>query len=254
VPSPFPGMNPYLEQESVWQDFHVSFIPTLREILNRELAPNYVVKVEEYVFIHELPAEQRRAIGRADLIVGDKTRTQPTHAQTGVMTAPAYAFIPAVAVDEERHPYLSVIDRTSKQVITVIELLSPSNKNHGGDHDDYLKKRRNFFSSGIHVLEIDLLRGGPRLPFDDLPNCDYLIAVSRAEERPRVEIWPLGLRDPLPVIPVPLRAPDADAPIDLKQALDRAYDAAGYAKYIYEGAPQPPLILGDAVWARQFLP
>ncbi|HUG93314.1 MAG TPA: DUF4058 family protein, partial [Planctomycetaceae bacterium] len=102
--------------------------------------------------------------------------------------------------------------------------------------------------------EIDLLRGGERLPLDDLADCDYCVAVSRAEDRPRVGIWPIRLRDPLPVIPVPLRAPDADAWLDLTQILDGVYDEARYERYIYSGKPQPRLHPDDEAWARSCLP
>ena len=72
MPSPFPGMNPYLEQEDVWQDFHQSFIPLVRETLSEQVRPAYVVKVEEQLFIHELPPEGRRLLGRADVAVADR--------------------------------------------------------------------------------------------------------------------------------------------------------------------------------------
>ena len=71
------------------------------------------------------------------------------------------------------------------------------------------------------------------------------------DERPRAGVWPMGLRDPLPVIPIPLVAPHPDARLDLKQVLDRVYDAAGYEDYIYDGGPRPPLTREDANWARQ---
>ena len=92
------------------------------------------------------------------------------------------------------------------------------------------------------------------MPLEDLPACDYCVMVSRVEERPRVGLWPLGVRDPLPIVPVPLRQPDADATIDLKAILDRVYDSAGYEDYLYKGRPQPALHRDDAEWANQFVP
>src|SRR5262249_38575067 len=145
-------------------------------------------------------------------------------------------------------------DRNSRELITVLELLSPSNKKSGPDREQYLAKRRQLISSPVHLVEIDLLRGGPRLPVEDLPDCDYYALVSRVEERPRVGIWPVRLRDRLPVIPIPLRSPDPDARIDLQEVLHHLYDAAGYEDYIYTGAPQPPLHPQDAAWARELLP
>jgi len=256
VPSPFPGMNPYLEQEAAFHDFHQTFIPIAREFLTAQVSPKgYFVKLDEYVFIHEHAADERRMLGRPDLALGPTAgaRTQVT-APGASAAAPAYAFLPSHAIDQEHHSYLTIRDRTGSDVVTVIELLSPSNKNFGGDRNDYLQKRRDFFAAGVHVVEIDLLRGGPRLPLIDVPSCDYLVSISRAEERPRVGLWPIGLRERLPPIPIPLRPRDPDAVLDLQQVLDRAYDGAGYATYIYDGTPQPPLREDDIVWSRQFVP
>ncbi|MGH7224123.1 MAG: DUF4058 family protein, partial [Gemmataceae bacterium] len=159
-----------------------------------------------------------------------------------------------VAIDVERLSFVEIRDRRDRQLVTVLELLSPSNKRQGPDREQYLAKRRQFLAGNVHLVEIDLLRGGPRMPVEDLPDCDYCIMVSRVEKRPDVGIWPVRLRERLPVIPIPLRAPDADARLDLQEALHHLYDAAGYEDYIYTGASQPPLHPDDAAWARQFLP
>ena len=92
------------------------------------------------------------------------------------------------------------------------------------------------------------------MPMEDRPECEYSALVSRAQRRPVVDFWPIRLRERLPVIPVPLRAPDGDARVDLQEALDLVYDDAGYVHFIYDGRPDPPLTSEDAVWARQFLP
>ena len=253
MPSPFPGMNPYLEQEAYWQDFHQTFIPTARAMLAAQVAPGYFVRVEQYVFVHELPPDERRFAGRPDLTVHEGQLADQPSGGSVAAPAPAYGLLPSTAVDRESHDYLTVRDRAGHNVVTVIELLSPSNKNPGADRADYLRKRREFFGAGVHVVEIDLLRGGPRLPLENVPPCDYLVSVSRAEERPRVGLWPIHLRDPLPKIPIPLRAPDRDAELDLQQALHTVYDSARYAPLLYQSDPQPPLRSEDAAWASKFL-
>lgn len=252
MPSPFPGMNPYIEHEFYWQDFHQTFIPTARAALAAQLSPRYFVRVEQYVFIHELESEARRPLGRPDLFVKD---ARPVAGAAVAMTteAPAYAYLPATSVDEEHHSYLSVRDREGDETITIIELLSPSNKNPGADRMDYLRKRREFFAAGLHLVEIDLLRAGPRLPFSDVPPCDYLVSVSRANERPRVGLWPIGLRQRLPEIPIPLRPPDLDAELDLQEILNRVYDSAHYEPLLYRQSLQPPLIPEDAAWAQSIV-
>ena len=253
MPSPFPGMNPYLEQADVWQDFHQSMMPVLREMLSEQVRPAYIVKVEELLFIHELSAEERRFLGRGDVSVTEGRRDREASTAAGVIEAPAYARAP-VAQDVEHHSLLEVRDRRQRDLVAVIELLSPTNKNPGPDREQYLAKRRQLLASRAHLIELDLLRGGPRLPLEDLPDSDYYAMVSRAEERPRVGIWPVHLREPLPTVPVPLRSPHPDASLDLQQALHRVYDAAGYEDYVYAGTPEPPLPPDDLAWANELIP
>jgi hypothetical protein len=149
---------------------------------------------------------------------------------------------------------VEVRDRRNRQLVTLIELLSPTNKRPGGDRDQYLAKRNEILASGAHFVEIDLLRGGRRPPLEDMPACDYCVLVSRYEERPRVGLWPLRLCDRLPVIPIPLREPDPDARLDLQQVLHDIYDKAHYQTYIYDGFPDPPLPPEDDRWVQELLP
>jgi hypothetical protein len=135
----------------------------------------------------------------------------------------------------------------------MIEILSPSNKRYGPDRDQYVMKRTSLMFSTASLVEIDLLRGGPRLPLTDLPPSDYCVAIYRKPLLPQVEAWPIGLRDPLPVIPIPLKGDFPDATLDLQAVLHRVYDAAGYEDYIYESSPEPPLEGPDLAWAQSIL-
>jgi hypothetical protein len=108
--------------------------------------------------------------------------------------------------------------------------------------------------SEANFVEIDLLRGGRRMPLDRPPDCDYCVLVSRRQDRPRVGLWPVRLREPLPVIPVPLRPGEPEPTVALKPVLDQVYDAGDYADDLYRGHPDPPLPAADAEWAKQFLP
>jgi Protein of unknown function (DUF4058) len=132
-------------------------------------------------------------------------------------------------------------------------VLSPTYKRRGPDREQYLAKRGNLLRGLVHLVEIDLLRGGPRLPFEEAPESDYYIMVSRSEERPKAEFWPVQLRERLPEVPVPLRQPWPDVRLDLQQVLDTVYDRAGYKKFIYRGSPQPPLNADAAAWAAGLL-
>jgi hypothetical protein len=250
MPSPFPGMNPYLEQDDAWHDFHERFIPAAAEWIEAGVGPRYIVRIDEHVYVHE--GAERELVGRADVAIAQ------TEAWDGPATEQAYSESPVLVrlpvLDTAREGFIEVRDRRSRQLVTVVELVSPSNKLSGPDRRQYLDKRNQLLASPAHLVEIDLLRGGPRLPVDDLPPCDYYALVSRAEKRPEADIWPVHLRQRLPTIPIPLRPGDAPVMFDQQRVLDRVYDAAGYAKFIYETPPDPPLTLDDAAWARQFVP
>lgn len=256
MPSPFPGMNPYLEQDDAWHDFHERFIPLVATLLGGQLRPRYIVKIDEHIYVHELAEGSRRWIGRADVSLGHGPHEAASGpgpgAAAGILEAPALVRLPAV--DRERQSFVEIRDRKNRELITVVELLSPANKYAGPDREQYLAKRMELLNSPAHLVEIDLLRGGPPLPADNRPDCSYSILVSRAERRPHADFWPIALRERLPVIPVPVRSPDPGAQLDLQATLDRIYDDAGYADYIYEGTPSPRLGAEDMEWARQFLP
>jgi hypothetical protein len=244
-------MNPYLEQADVREDFHTNFITHSQALLSGQVGPSYYVKVEVHLILHELSAEERRLIGKGDVGLSLTNKPAPGVSGTTSSAAPFRLTLPGVEI--ERHRFLEIRDRRDRKVVTIVELLSPSNKT-GADREDYLIKRRRVLSSPTHLVEIDLRRGGLRPDAGALPACDYYVLVSRQEARPMADLWPIRLRDTLPVVPIPLAAPDPDVALDLKQALDRAYDDAGYGKYIYSETPEPPLSAEDAAWAKQFLP
>jgi hypothetical protein len=252
MPSPFPGMNPYLEHSDVWHDFHESFLPRVRDRLVAQLGRDYVVKLEQHLYVEELsPQASRTLSGRSDVSVAEKG-TEPNRPSGAAALLESPVEVIPLLVDEFTECYVEIHDRQSRKLITVIELLSPANKT-GSDRNQYLAKRDQILKSTASLVEIDLLRAGERLPFQWLPPCDYYIMVSRQQHRPGAQFWPLMLRDPLPTIPIPLRATDADARLDLQQVLHETYDAAGYENYIYENAITPPLGADDARWAEQLV-
>ena len=251
MPSPFPGMNPYLEAEGVWQDFHASFAPALRDAIADLVAPDYFVSLEEHLYVEEPPRQHGRFVGRSDVALkgGPLWDAAAGGAATAVLEAPVYA-TQAEPLDSFSEPYLEIRDREENLVITVIELLSPTNKKPGPNRETYLAKRQQYFWSGVNFIEIDLLRGWGRMPLDDMPSCDYAVIVKHATHWPRVGIWPLKLLDPLPTIPIPLREPDPDARVDLQFVLNQVYDRAKYRYRIYSSKPRPPLTPDDARWAE----
>jgi hypothetical protein len=245
-------MNPYLEQSDTWEDFHHNFITRTQEALSGQVGPNYLVKIEVRLLLHELSAEERRFIGRADVGVTTPPSQGAAVPSLGAAAAPVQLQLPAVEI--ERHSSIEIRDRRNRRVVTVLELLSPSNKAPGSDRDDYLAKRRQVLAGMTHFVEIDLRRGGQPPTPPQLPPCDYYVLVSRHQQRPKLDFWPLCLRERLPAIPIPLIAPDPDVLLDLQAVLDRTYDKADYGKYIYGETPEPPLSQDDEAWARGFMP
>ena len=256
MPSPFPGMDPYLEHPDYWQDLHAGFAGAAKLDIGPRVGPRYACRVEETLYLHELSAEERRLVGRGDVTVhdtrGDQTAEGPASGAVA-SAAPPLRRVVTPAVDIERLRRVELRDRRTRRVVTVIELLSPTNKRPGPDRDHYLAKRRELLESGASLVEIDLLRGWPRMPIEDLPASDYLILVSRPWELPTGKLWPVSVRDPLPLVPIPLRREDGDVPFDLRGVLDRLYDASGYGGEPYETPPDPPFDPADAAWAGEIL-
>jgi hypothetical protein len=150
--------------------------------------------------------------------------------------------------------FLEIRDRRGRALVTVIELLSPSNKRPGPERLQYLAKRAAVLSSPAHLVEIDLLRGGPPLPaIGTRPEGPFSVIISRSGDRPQAGFWPIGLRDRLPVVPIPVHPEDPPARLDLKAALHKVYDEGGFAYLLYDGEPEPPLDSEDSAWARQVL-
>jgi Protein of unknown function (DUF4058) len=252
MPSPFPGMNPYIEQKSDWPDFHYNFIARMQEAIARQVGENYFVKTEERLLLHERSAEERAFFGRSDTGV-IKGRSRSSLKRNGsIATAPLRLQLPAVDVEKQR--FLEIRTPDDERVVTIIELLSPSNKSTGGDYDVYNSKRNQVLRSQTQFVEIDLRLGGKRPASPELPHCDYFALVSRIDDRPDVDVWPFALRDPMPTIPIPLLKPDPDIALNLKAVLDQTYDAIGLAHRLYYRKPEPPLSPADAEWAKQFLP
>jgi hypothetical protein len=242
-------MNPWLEQEGLWQDFHTKFLVAISERLVPQVGPSYFVLLEYHIFVHEQLGERPVRV-RADLLVTHSAPEVERRAGAAVLEPPAQVEHPAYEV--ERIPYLEVRHVARGDLVTVLEMLSPSNK-EGENRQQYLTKREQLLNSDANLVEIDLLRGGVPMPDAERPACDYSVMVSRAERRPRAGFWPIGLRDRLPEIPVPLRRADGDARVNLQEVLHRVYDVSGYANFIYRGSPTPPLSAEDMAWARQFV-
>lgn len=246
-------MNPYLEHPHVWHDFHQQFCIDCRTALLSAIAPKYYCRLDENIYLHDLSDEPDLSLVQADVaIIETATANVPSTDSTAHIAAPIHGRI-VTQTDVEREVFLEIRDRETSELITVIELLSPANKRRGRDREQFLKKRSELLNSDVNYVEIDLLRGGPRLPVEGLPRCDYYALTSRAESRPDVDLWPVVLRDPLPVIAIPLRSPDSDVPLDLQAVLRESFERGGYQMFVYDFPVKPPLSTEDQVWANELI-
>lgn len=254
MPSPFPGMDPYLEAPDMWEDFHADLATKIRSQLTPHLRPRYVAVLTPQVTYDEVLIQETRLV---------KPDVGIVQVDDGAVGVEAVTIAPApltgrVALEVAiRSQSIEVRESDSGMLVTAIEILSPVNKRRGHDaYRNYLRKRRNLLRSEIHLLEIDLLRGGSRPPLETpLTDAPYFIFLSRSERRPAIEIWPLTLQDSIPTLPVPLFSPDADVPLDLGQAIQTVYDEAAYDLRIdySQPPPAPGLTPSDASWLAEYL-
>ena len=258
---PFPGMDPYLEDPVAWRDLHQLLSGRIRLDLTAQIRPRYVARLDvRYVMDY---ADS----GQINIMYPDVDIIESTHAprRSGRSAAPTIAtptttsplMLTTLMPSQEKVVTIQIRDARTKQLVTVIELLSPVNKRaHSPGREEYLAKRGNLLQSNVHLIEIDLLRAGERVPMiDPLPDAPYFVILSRAGRRPLCEVWPVALREPLPVVPVPLLAPDADAQLDLTAALHRMYEEGGYEDWLdyTQPPPDPPLSPADAAWVEALL-
>jgi len=256
MPSPFPGMDPYLENPAYWSGFHTTFLLYLRSALSRALPKGYFTEVEQHVWLAEEDEDEREPFAVPDAFVGARAeRTTSAVAQLPA-TAPTAESAAPKPVSRKGHKFVTIVDQPGNRVVTVIEILSPSNKTAGKDRDTYLLKRADYFRTGTNVVEIDLLLDGERLPMrrPKPPRADYYALVSRADRFPKVAVWALTVRDELPVLPIPLKPADGEVTVALRPCMDSAYLDAGYEGRIdYTAPPLVALSTADAKWARELL-
>ncbi len=257
MPSPFPGMDPYLESPSLWPDVHHELISEIRAALHPKLRPRYVGRIDVRVFDSDDDDPGRQALVpdlRVERSPGRKGAKKPKSEAVPAVTEP---LIVATLMDEEvEEAFLKIVHVESEELVTLIEVLSPTNKIRGSrGRKSFMEQRREIVNTDVHWVEIDLLRAGvPSVTDPPLPVSDYRILVSRGDQRTRTRCWPVGVRQPLPVIAIPLRGKDAEVPLDLGAVFRTTYDRAAYDVSVdYRKEPQPPLEADDAKWAKDLL-
>ncbi|WP_425618007.1 DUF4058 family protein [Anatilimnocola sp. NA78] len=254
MPSPFPGMDPFIEMDE-WQEFHSGMIAQFHRQLAKAVAPRYLARMERRVYLERTFDDP--TLRQPDIHIAHasrKTAPRKPVANSSLATIEPRVYEVPLPV-EHSELYLVIKDRKNREIVTVIELLSPTNKAVGTDgRREYLTKRDELLQRKVNLVEIDLLRVGSRpattKPLE--PKTDFCVFVHRLELRPKVLVYEWSIRDPLPPIPIPLAAGDADVPLHLQEAFTEFYDVAQYAIALdYGESLQPPLRKADATWARR---
>lgn len=255
--NPFPGMNPFFEQQ--WRDAHTMLIAYLRDAVQERLPPDLVSRAEEEQLV-TIGAGQPPRTYRPDVQVREPwTLKEPAATEVPAQSAPPVAAEPVrVFLDEEIERWLEIREATGR-LITVLEFLSPSNKVESSERERYRRKQRTFISSGVNLVEIDLVRQGawifPDRIQDVLRRADasYGVCVFRAERPVEREVYPIGLRARLPAIRVPLRPADPDVVLDLQPLIDQCHERGRYHLLNYRLDLHPALPPEAAVWVDQVL-
>ncbi len=259
MPSPFPGMDPYLEGE-MWPEFHETLAGAIRAQLIPSLRPKYVALLEKrYVLNRPFPS-----------ILGIETVTRPLYPDVHVVKPEgalpvAMPVATRVGVPAHTPPFevvspmgeevpvlgLEIRDTANRRLVTAIEILSPVNKLGEGARE-YDERRQELLKTPTHILELDLIRRGHRIVVEgNLPPAPYYIYLSRFQRRPITEVWAVQLHERLPLVPVPLLPPDADVRLDLQAAVDACFELVGYEHLLdYRQPPLPPLTAEEAAWVE----
>jgi hypothetical protein len=245
-------MDPYLEG-SLWMTVHTQLSAEIARQLAPKLRPRYLAFTTER-FVLDMPESVAVTTTSIypDVGVAETGRAGPSRTAAAVASAPLR--LATVMPSLVPHVTVEIRDTANRMLVTAIEVLSPTNK-RGEGRDEYLAKRRRLLLSTAHLIEIDLLREGHRVPMQQpLPGAPYSVLVSRAESRPLTEVWPIAISEPLPVVPVPLLPGDPDVSLDLQLALTTIYDLLGYDLAIdYTRSPEVQLPPEAAAWAEERL-
>ncbi|MFM9959639.1 MAG: DUF4058 family protein [Planctomycetaceae bacterium] len=248
--SPFPGMDPYLEAH--WRDVHTSMMTYIRDEIQEQLPFDLVARLEGSVSVDS--DDGLRSIAPDVRVVEDFE-----DAMLGVRVASLAVAEPLLVLEEvpqiARH--VQILDLSSgERVVTVIEVLSPTNKLTIAGREEYRSKQRDYVAAGVNLVEIDLLRGGQHVlaaALEFIPESKRRTYMMSVRTRTRTILFGASLREPLPTISIPLRPKDRDVSLNIQQIINLVYERGRYAKLSYQTNPEPPFSPEDAVWVDELL-
>lgn len=252
--SPFPGMDPYLEQH--WPDVHSKLVTYLADVLNQQLPEPLVARTEERITVESDQDEPDRLT--PDVRVLEAMERPNGAAQpSGVALAAPYRLVALIEPVTER--YIEIVETSGNRLITVIEVLSPANK-RGKGLEAFREKREKLVDGNVHFVEIDLIRQGDWRALLRPHKCikqaltTYRATVRLVTDPIGVYLYPISLRGGLPRLPIPLRPGDSTVEIDLQSLVETAYRNGRYATTLdYRQPCDPPLEGDDAAWADELL-
>ncbi|MBD2166967.1 DUF4058 family protein [Calothrix membranacea FACHB-236] len=252
--SPFPGMNPYLENPVFWAEVHHRLITALADTIEENIPPQYRVAIEQRTYLSD--DSDSVLVGIPDVSIFSQQTSQQQYSSTVTQTATSEGITVMIPVPEySKESYLEVREVSTGFVVTSIEVLSPKNKRTGEGRKAYETKRKQVLASLSHLVEIDLLRSGkPMSILGEVPVTDYQILVSRSETRPQAKLYGFSIRERIPVFSLPLQSEDTEPILDLQSLLHGIYNRARYHLAIdYHQEPVPSLKPEDAAWADTLL-
>ncbi len=251
--SPFPGMNPYLENPELWSEVHSRLIVAIADDLTDHLSQKYRVAIKKRTYFSG--EDDSLLVGIPDISVVSKQPEQSQSSMTVTLTPPVEPITVTLPMAEEvQERYLEIREVATGFAIAAIEILSPKNKRSGEGRQAYERKRSQVLASLTHLVEIDLLRGGQPLPIIGATKSDYRIVISLCDRRPSAQLYAFSVRQEVPSFPVPLKTGEEEPLLNLQGVLRKVYERGRYHLAIdYTKPAQPPLTGDDSTWADALL-
>ena len=272
MPSPFPGMDPYLERSRWFRGLHNDLITLIQAAIQPLLPSPYFALTGELIWMEGSERHVEPNVDVLRRVQGGPREAVESGEEGGVATLvaeaedePIIVTIPQTPDEERTEPYLEIYARREGEdrLVTSIEVLSQTNKTLGSEgRQKYLEKQQEILSGQVHLVEIDLLRGGAHssavplwLAREKAGPFDYHVSVRRFDRPGEFLVYPIPLQRRLPTIRIPLLPGDPSIPISLQAVFQRAYDAGPYRRAVRYGEDpvDPPLTTAQAAWAAQIL-